>query len=178
MTLIELTFALMALLAAPGPTNALLAMAGAQGVRGPRLPLLVLAAYAATVVPLALWGAEGLADMQQGLTLAASLWVGLLALKLWRADRLSLTARVTPLQIALTTAMNPKGLVIGLVLIPGAPGLASGLGLLAGLVMAASLLWLRLGASLPNRARPLVNRGGALWLAGVAALLLGRVLSA
>ena len=178
MTLIELTFALTALLAAPGPTNALLAMAGAQGARGMRLPLLVLAAYAAVVIPLALWGASWLAQMQQGLTLAASLWVGLLALKLWRAERFSLTARVTPAQLALTTLMNPKGLVIGLVLLPATPQIPVALGLFATLVLAVSTRWLRLGASLPQRARPMVNRGGALWLGALAALLLGRLLTA
>ncbi|TXI04770.1 MAG: hypothetical protein E6Q73_02805 [Pseudorhodobacter sp.] len=178
MTLIELTFALSALLAAPGPTNALLAMAGAQGARGPHLPLLVLLVYAGVVIPLVFWGAEGLAGIQEGLTLAASLWVGLLALKLWRADRFSLTAQVTPLQIALTTAMNPKGLVIGLVILPAAANTPLALALFAALVLAVSTLWLRLGGSLPSRARPLVNRGGALWLGLLATLLLGRALIA
>lgn len=177
MTMIELTFALLALLAAPGPTNALLAMSGAQGARGLRLPALVLASYGAVVAPLALWGVAWLAQMQQGLTLAASIWVGLLAMKLWRADRFSLTAKVTLWHIALTTLMNPKGLVIGLVLLPAAPNLGLGLGLFAALVLLVSALWLRLGASLPQRARPLVNRGGAVWLGLLAALLMGRVLS-
>ena len=178
MTLIELTFALIALLAAPGPSNALLAMAGAQGARGMRLPLLVLSAYAAVVTPLALWGASWLSQMQQGLTLAASLWVGFLALKLWRAERFSLTAPVTSAQLALTTLMNPKGLVIGLVVLPAAPQLPVALGLFATLVLAVSTLWLRLGASLPQRARPMVNRGGAIWLGALTALLLGRLLTA
>ncbi|MFZ9200066.1 MAG: hypothetical protein ACO22Z_12020 [Paracoccaceae bacterium] len=45
MTLIQLAFALLALLATPGPTNTLLALAGAQAVRRPlRLPLVELAA--------------------------------------------------------------------------------------------------------------------------------------
>ena len=179
MTLIELAFALLALLASPGPTNALLAMAGAQGARGVRLPLLVLAGYGATVLPLTLWGGPwltALPALRHGLTLSAALWVGLLAVKLWRADRFAITARVTPLQIALTTAMNPKALVIGLVLLPAAPGMPLGLGLFAVLVLAVSTLWLRLGASLPQRARPLVNRGGAAWLALLSVLLLGRVL--
>ena len=57
MTLIELAFALLALLATPGPTNTLLALAGAQRVRRPlMLPLVELAAYLATVVPLSIWG--------------------------------------------------------------------------------------------------------------------------
>lgn len=179
--LIELTFALLALLASPGPTNALLAMAGAQGARGLRLPLLVLACYGATVIPLTLWGGaalDRLPELRTGLTLAASLWVGLLALKLWRSERFSLTAAVTPAQLALTTLMNPKALVIGLVLLPATPQPIEGLGVFAVLVLGVSTLWLRLGASLPQAARPMVNRGGALWLGALAALLLGRLLSA
>lgn len=181
MTVIELAFALLALLAAPGPTNALLAMAGAQGARGPGLPLLVLAAYAAVVLPLAVWGGiwlESLPGVRTGLTLCAGIWVGLLAFRLWRTEEFSLKARVTPLQIGLTTLLNPKGLVIGLVLLPKAASLALGFGLLAGLVLAVSTLWLRLGVGLPQAARPMVNRGGALWLGVLAALLLGRALTA
>lgn len=180
MTLIELTFALLALLASPGPTNALLAMAGAQGARGPRLPVLVLICYATTVLPLTLWGSlwlDRLPDLKQGLTVAAGLWVGVMALKLWQTDRFSLTAAVSPLQIGLTTLLNPKALVIGLVLLPGAPQIGAGFGLFAALVLGVSTLWLRLGASLPQRARPMVNRGGAVWLGLLAAVLLGRVFS-
>lgn len=181
MTVIELTFALLALLASPGPTNALLAMAGAQGARGPRLPFLVLCAYGCSVLPLALWGEvwlNGLPQLRQGLTLAASLWVGILALKLWRTERFSLTAAVTPAQIGLTTFLNPKALVIGLVLLPTGPSAAFGLAVFVCLVLVVSGLWLRLGASLPHHARPMVNRGGAIWLGLLAALLLGRVLTA
>jgi threonine/homoserine/homoserine lactone efflux protein len=180
MTVIELTFALLALLASPGPTNALLAMAGAQGARGVRLPLLVLATYVATVVPLTLWGSlwlDRLPDLKQGLTVAAGLWVGLMALKLWRTDQFSLTEVVSPAQIGLTTLLNPKALVFGLVLLPTAPNTAVGFGLFGALVLAVSTLWLRLGASLPHRARPMVNRGGAVWLGLLAAVLLGRVFS-
>lgn len=180
MTLIELTFALLALLASPGPTNALLAMAGAQGARGVRLPLLVLATYTATVVPLTFWGSlwlDRLPDLKQGLTVAAGLWVGLMALKLWRTDQFSLSAAVSPAQIGLTTLLNPKALVFGLVLLPTAPNTAAGFGLFGALVLIVSTLWLRLGASLPHRARPMVNRGGAVWLGILAAVLLGRVLT-
>ncbi len=180
MTLIELTFALLALLASPGPTNALLAVAGAQGARGMRLPFLVLASYAATVMPLTLWGSmwlDHLPDLKQGLTVAAGLWVGLMALKLWRTERFSLAEGVSPAQIGLTTLLNPKALVIGLVLLPAAPNTPAGFGLFGVLVLMVSTLWLRLGAGLPQRARPMVNRGGAVWLGLLAAVLLGRALT-
>ncbi len=59
MTLMELSLALLALLITPGPTNALLALSGAQnGMRaGLRLIPIVLVCYLCTVLPLALWGA-------------------------------------------------------------------------------------------------------------------------
>lgn len=181
MTLIELTFALLALLASPGPTNALLAMSGAQGARGLMRPLLVLAAYLATVTPLTLWGGtmlDTLPQVRTGLTLCAGFWVAALALKLWRTDHLSLTARVTTAQIGLTTLLNPKALVIGLVLLPKAASAPLGLTLFAALLLVVSLLWQHLGASLPQRSRPVVNKGGALWLGLLAVLLVGRGLTA
>jgi threonine/homoserine/homoserine lactone efflux protein len=185
MTLIEISFALLVLLASPGPTNALLAMAGAQdpdaGLRRLALPLLVLAAYLATVLPLTLWGdrwLDQLPQLRSGLTLCAAVWVTVLALRLWRTEALSLTSAVTPLQIGLTTLLNPKALVIGLVLLPKAASTPLGLGLFAALVLAVSTLWLHLGASLPQGARPMVNRGGAVWLGLLAVLRIGRGLSA
>jgi hypothetical protein len=54
----------------------------------------------------------------------------------------------------------------------------AGLWLFAGLVIVVSLAWLWLGAQLAGRFQPLVNRGGAVWLGVLAALLLGRVLTA
>lgn len=180
MTLPELALSLLVLLAAPGPTNALLAMAGAQGGPRARLSVLVLAAYLVPVAPLALWGGALLQDLpglRQGLTVCAAIWVGLLALRLWRMSDLALSGAISPAQIALTTALNPKALVIGLVLVPAAPSALVGLGLFAGLVLAVSTLWLALGAGLPHRARPAVNRGGALWLGGLAVLMAGRVLA-
>jgi threonine/homoserine/homoserine lactone efflux protein len=120
---------------------------------------------------------DRLPDLKQGLTVAAGLWVGLMALKLWRTDQFSLSAAVSPAQIGLTTLLNPKALVFGLVLLPTAPNTAAGFGLFGALVLIVSTLWLRLGASLPHRARPMVNRGGAVWLGILAAVLLGRVLT-
>ena len=180
MTLLELSFALIALLAAPGPTNALLAMAGAQGGNRYALPLLVLLAYLVTVLPLTLWGGVWLHDIPQlktGLTFSAAIWVAVLAAKLWRTSSLALQSAVTPWQIGLTTLLNPKALVFGLVLLPAAATPVWGLGLFAALVLLVSALWLALGASLPHRARPAMNRGGALWLGLLAVLLASRAVA-
>ena len=185
MTLIELAFALLALLATPGPTNTLLALAGAQRVRRPlMLPLVELAAYLATVVPLSIWGQhwlEATPRLRLILTLAAAVWVAVLAVRLWRhATKAEAqgAAGVTGLQVGVTTLLNPKALVFGLVLIPAGPDLVAGLWLFAGLVIVVSLAWLWLGTQLAGRLQPLVNRGGAVWLGMLAALLLGRVLTA
>jgi threonine/homoserine/homoserine lactone efflux protein len=185
MTLIDLAFALFALLATPGPTNTLLALAGAQGVRRPYLlPFAELSAYLATVIPLSLWGHGWLAavpGLRTGLTLAAALWVGALAIRLWRQSTRPEgqgAPTVTARQVAVTTLLNPKALVFGLVLIPEGPDVLSGLVLFAGLIVVVSLGWLALGARFSGRMAPLVNRGGAIWLGVLAALLLGRLLTA
>lgn len=184
MTLIELAFALLALLATPGPTNTLLALAGAQAVRRPLvLPLVELAAYMATVLPLSIWGQHWL-EQSPGLslilTLAAAVWVAMLAVTLWRHATRSRSRGepgVTALQVGVTTLLNPKALVFGLVLIPSGPDVGAGLALFAVLVIVVSLAWLWLGARLAGRYRPLVNRGGAVWLGMLAALMVGRVLA-
>jgi threonine/homoserine/homoserine lactone efflux protein len=185
MTLIELAFALLALLATPGPTNTLLALAGAQAVRRPLLlPLVELAAYMTTVVPLSIWGQnwlEATPKLRLILTLAAAVWVAVLAVRMWRhATRAEAQGApgVTALQVGVTTLLNPKALVFGLVLIPSGPDVVAGLWLFAALVIVVSLAWLWLGARLAGRYQPLVNRGGAVWLGMLAALLLGRVLAA
>lgn len=185
MTVTELAFALLALLATPGPTNTLLALAGAQGVARPLLlPLVELAAYLATVIPLSIWGhrwLEAAPGLRLALTLAAALWVAVLAARLWHASTRPSAADapgVTPTQVAITTLLNPKALVFGLVLIPEGPNLPAGIGLFAALVLTVSLGWLWLGARLSGRLAPLVNRGGAVWLGVLAAVLLGRVLTA
>jgi threonine/homoserine/homoserine lactone efflux protein len=185
MTLIELAFALLALLATPGPTNTLLALAGAQAVRRPLLlPLVELAAYMTTVVPLSIWGQnwlEATPRLRLILTLAAAVWVAVLAVRMWRhATRAEAQGApgVTALQVGVTTLLNPKALVFGLVLIPSGPDVVAGLWLFAALVIVVSLAWLWLGARLAGRYQPLVNRGGAVWLGVLAALLLGRVLAA
>jgi threonine/homoserine/homoserine lactone efflux protein len=185
MTLIELAFALLALLATPGPTNTLLALAGAQAVRRPLLlPLVELAAYMTTVVPLSIWGQnwlEATPKLRLILTLTAAVWVAVLAVRMWRhATRAEAQGApgVTALQVGVTTLLNPKALVFGLVLIPSGPDVVAGLWLFAALVIVVSLAWLWLGARLAGRYQPLVNRGGAVWLGVLAALLLGRVLAA
>jgi threonine/homoserine/homoserine lactone efflux protein len=185
MSLIELTCALLVLLATPGPTNTLMALAGAQGKRVAFvLPLVELAAYLTSVIPLSIWGhrwLEAAPMLRLVLTLFAAFWVATLALRLWRQAGLGVTkdARsVTPAQVAITTLLNPKALVFGLVLIPQSSDLTLGLCIFAGLVLIVSVGWMWVGARISGRYAPMVNRGGAVWLGIIAASLLGRALSA
>lgn len=172
MTMINLSLALLALLITPGPSNALLALAGAQ--RGLRAALhlipTVLLCYLVVVVPLALFGAHllhGLPILRPIVTGLAALWVARLALGLWTLP--SPTAQSTPSvgtrQIAITTLLNPKALIFGLVLIPASADPWRALAIFAALVPLASVIWLALGAGLLSRAGPWLNRGAAVWLA-------------
>ncbi len=183
MTLAELTLALIVLLAAPGPTNAVLAVTGAE--RGFRAALsfvpLVLCAYLAVVVPLALWGGpliDGLPVVRSLITACAAAWVAWLALRLWQHPAiLDPASRVGAVQVGVTTLLNPKALIFGLVLLPEAASPVAGTLLFAGLVPAVSLLWIGLGAGALSRAGRWMSRGAALWMAGLSLLLVAKVLA-
>lgn len=154
MTLPAFTLAVLALLLAPGPTNTLMAVAGASHGLGRVLRLLPveLAGYLTTVVPLALLGA-GLASHAPraalALKLVAALWVMVLAVRLWRSGGAGGSGfRIGAGRIFITTLLNPKALIFGLVLLP-APALAdfaARLSIFAALVLTAALVWGGFGA--------------------------------
>ena len=120
---------LVLLLATPGPTNTLLALAGAtqapdKAVRLllPRLLFAELAGYLSAVL---LLGAlmhvvgDGIALIRPALQAAAALYLALAALRMWRArGDMAAGAAVAPRQILATTLLNPKTLIIALVLMP------------------------------------------------------------
>jgi threonine/homoserine/homoserine lactone efflux protein len=186
----ELGLAVLALLVTPGPTNTLLAIAGAErGWRGAlRLIPAELCGYLATVVPLALIGArlaEAAPGVRLGLTLVAAAWVAYLAWSLWRdPGRVRDTITVTARHVAITTLLNPKALVFGLLLLPAPEParLLANLALFVGLVVGVASAWAALGAALrsgrPNvrpGLPPAWRRGAALLLAGLSAWLIGRL---
>ncbi|WP_202907413.1 LysE family translocator [Sinorhizobium meliloti] len=113
------------LLLAPGPTNTLMALAGAQ--RGIRLVLRLLPAellgYFTTVLPLAWLGSnlfERWPASEVMLKVAAATWVMFLAVKLWKRQlEGGVMKEVTARRVYLTTLLNPKALIFGLVLLPG-----------------------------------------------------------
>ncbi|EEW25963.1 hypothetical protein [Rhodobacter ferrooxidans] len=174
MTLVETALASFALLLTPGPTNTLLALAGASGgARALRLIPLAVLAYLLVVLPLAVIGESLLAalpGLRLLLGLIAAAWVMLLALRLWRLPEAGTETRaVTPANIFITTCLNPKTFVLGLVLLPDTTaGLSLAAAALALAVTATSTLWVALGAALPSRHAhlpPVLRRGAALWLA-------------
>ncbi|MCB6177198.1 hypothetical protein LHP98_03540 [Rhodobacter sp. Har01] len=182
MTTAQLFLALIGLLATPGPTNALLALAAAQGGgrRALRLVPVVLAAYAAVVLPLWLWGDQALSALpilRPLVTGLAAIWVAWLAVRLWQlpgagaAPATTVTAR----HIAVTTLLNPKALILGLVLLPGSG--ATGLALFALVVPVVSVLWLLLGAGALRRLGPGLNRASAVWLAVLSLTLAARAMA-
>lgn len=172
-------FAILALLLTPGPTNTLLTVGAAtRGLRA-SLPLLLgeLAGYLAVVMPLATIAApllEGRPALAIALRFAAACWVLFLAIRLWRASSGNLvedgSSSVTIGQVFLTTVLNPKAPIIGLVIMPHGPvaQIAPALGLFSLLVLGAGTGFLVLGALVgrtPALSPRLVYRVAAFFLA-------------
>lgn len=180
--MIATALTLLTLLIAPGPTNALLALAGAEkGLWGAaRLIPAVVLSYAAVVGLLLLWGApllQALPAARPVLAGAAALWVARLALGLWRrpVEPAGQGHAVTVSAVTVTTLLNPKAFILGLVVLPGQA--IAAFGLFAALVVGASLCWMLIGAGALRRAGRLVNRGSALWLAAISLVLAARALT-
>jgi threonine/homoserine/homoserine lactone efflux protein len=186
MTVPELTLAVLALLLTPGPTNSLMLLAGAErGLTGAaRLIPTELAGYFLTVLPLALAGTTVLADHQgfrSGLTLAAAVWVAVLAVRLWRMPGPGSAGRsVGARALFVTTALNPKALIFGLVLLPSPDRLAANLALFAGLVVLVAVFWTGIGAALraggsgQPRAICVLRRLASVWLAAISVILIAK----
>ncbi len=190
MSAAELSLAVLLLLLTPGPTNSLVLVAGAErGWMGAmRLVPAELGGYFLSVLPLTLVGAAVLADhaaLQSAVTLAAAVWVAGLAVKLWQplaavAGGQSVVLRT----LFITTALNPKALIFGLVLLPSPDRLVLNLALFAGLVVLVSAVWAAAGATLRNggvgqpRALFLLRRLASVWLAAISVVLIARGMGA
>lgn len=189
MTFDTFLFGIGALLLAPGPTNTLMGLAGARsGQRGVvRLLPAELAGYLTMVLPLVWLGQGALAHWPVAailLKLAAAAWVMVLAFRLWGADVGGESGAVTARRVYVTTALNPKALVFGLVLLPGVsdPAFAARLAVFCALVVAVAILWGMAGKLLQagggsERLR-LIQRVASVWLAVVAVTLVVGVVSA
>ena len=158
-------FAILALLLTPGPTNTLLTVgAAAHGFRK-SLPLLLgeLSGYLTVVIPLATIAApllEGRPTLAAVLRIVAACWVLFLAIRLWLVSSKPTgegdAKAVTVGQVFLTTMLNPKAPIIGLVVMPRGSlmEIAPALGLFSLLVAGAGTCFLLLGS--------LVGRGPVL----------------
>lgn len=182
MTMAELTLALMVLLLTPGPTNTLMLLAGAE--RGPLRALALipveLAAYLSVIVPLALLShalADQMAALRPVVAVAAGAWVLYLAFAMWRsAPQADTGAVVTARRLAVTTCLNPKGLIMGLVLLPAAGATGAAFGLLMLCIVAVAAFWAFLGVCLPAgkdgaTVPPLLRRVAAFWLGGLSVFI-------
>lgn len=170
------TVTVLLILGTPGPTNTLLATAGATVGFRRALPLLPAEAagylVAILVIGLALGPfIAGLPAVAIGLRLAVGAYLALLAVKLWRRGPVDLSVMpVTPRQVFVTTLLNPKAIVFALGVIPfGAghwwPWMLGFLGLLSGVALG----WILLG-SLLGRAAGAAGRAGLVPKLGAAAV--------
>lgn len=185
MSVTELALAVLLLLLTPGPTNSLMLLAGAERGWGGALRLIPaeLAGYFLTVLPLALAGAallDGAETLRSLVTLAAGTWVAVLAVRLWRLpETVAAGQAVGARALFVTTALNPKALLFGLVLLPSPDRLGANLALFAGLVVLVAMLWAGLGAMLRQasgqpRALFLLRRLASVWLAAISLVLIAR----
>ncbi len=170
--------AILALLLTPGPTNTLVTVGAAARGFGASLPLLLgeLAGYLIVVVPLATIAGsllEGRPVLAVALRLAAALWVLFLAIRLWRVSAVQMSpdsaSPVTIGQVFVTTLLNPKAPIIGLVIMPHGPlaQIAPAIGLFSLLVAGTGTSFLVLGSLIgraPSLSPQLVYRIAAVCL--------------
>lgn len=166
--------AVAALLITPGPTNTLVALAGAvDGLRGAlRASAAECLAYALSVGLIAFVAGPVVTAhpyVQKSLTIAAGLFVIFLAMRLWYLAAAAAGGRtVTPSLVFAVTLLNPKGLVFGLALLPaaGAAELPERYGVFLALVALSGAAWGLFGTLAGARVgMPILSRAGAIVLA-------------
>ncbi len=181
---------------APGPTNALLLAAGADGGlrHAFRFVSAVALGYLASVLLLGVLAApllQGRPLLVDALRLGAAAYLAGVAFRMW--NRHAPTAGsgagdgVSVAAVALATLLNPKGLIIALTLLPpetfGATLPASAaLAAIATLSAGAALLWMALGAFWGRGLQAvggdrLAKRGSAAVIGAFAAILAGAALA-
>jgi len=183
-------FACASLLATPGPTNTLLATAGAEvGWRRARYLLAAeLSGYLLAITILRLVLGPVIASLPvfafvlQGVVVV---YVLHLAIALWRRGNVRLLTgqSITFQRVFLTTLLNPKGLIFAFTLIPAADGVLVRLGVLSVEIATIGFGWILLGsafhASLQNAANAKIGyRVSAGMLALLASAVAARALAA
>jgi threonine/homoserine/homoserine lactone efflux protein len=153
MSFIEFTGAILLLLMTPGPTNTLMALAGHSRGISKALPLIVSEAfgYLLVIVPVATLAAPFFAanpSLSLTTRILASIWVLVLSYRLWFQQKKQDTEQsVCGRDVLITTALNPKALIIALVIMPhGQPlALLPWLAWFVGLVIFAASGWIVFG---------------------------------
>lgn len=172
-------------LAAPGPTNALLATVGAladrqTGRRIGRLVAAVVLGYAASTTLLRAAGpvvVDHLPEAAPIVRLLLAGWLLYLGCCLWRRPPAGSPAGVGPREVFLATLLNPKGAVFALVLWPEGQGgaeLALWTAGLFGLIVAVSAAWAEAGrrlGDLDGHHGGRVARAGAVVVVGFAGII-------
>jgi len=194
MTTIELTLAIAALLITPGPTNTLLAVAGAERGLGRAMRLIPaeLAGYLTTVTPLALLGGTleaGAPELRPVITAVAALWILWLALGFWRKSTAGdggdgdAAPAVTAFKVFVTTLLNPKALIFGFALLPAGASLPAAFVNFVVQIVIVATLWAGFGHLLRRADGSRAGlpawfyRLAAAWLIIVAVLLGWRVIT-
>lgn len=188
MTLAAFFTAILGLLLTPGPTNTLMGLAGASGGLRRVMPLLPaeVLGYLTTILPLAFVGHSLLAsypDAAQAIKLAAAAWVMFLAIRLWGRGSLDhMGGEITGRRVYLTTTLNPKALIVGLVLLPApdATGFAPRLALFCLTAAVVAMIWGSAGAmtrqgSAGTQRVQVIQRAASVWLAMVSVMLVAGV---
>jgi threonine/homoserine/homoserine lactone efflux protein len=177
----------LALLATPGPTNTLMAAAGAQRGMGRSLPLLAgeLGGYCVAItvwielVGAAAAGQPAVPVIAKFVAAAFLVWS---AWKLWRnAGHADLAQRgITLGRVFTTTLINPKGLVFAFAIFPQAGFVARlpYLGVFAGLVIATAIGWMALGTVAARSSAGLLTSSRVERITAVALAVFGTLLAA
>ncbi|MFA1625675.1 LysE family translocator [Rhizobium mongolense] len=179
------------LLLSPGPTNTLMGLASARNSFWlvPKLLPAELLGYLTMIVPLTWLGGALISRWPETalmLKAAAAIWVMYLATKLWVAENKDITDRsVTAGRIYVTTTLNPKALVFGLVLLPSptAPDFLPKLGIFVALASIVAVIWGLIGSLTQVGARTqrrlmILQRAASIWLAIVSCTVAAGLLQA
>ncbi|MDW9570210.1 hypothetical protein GOA98_24565 [Sinorhizobium meliloti] len=159
MTWTSFMLGVLALLLTPGPTNTMLLLASAS--KGVRASLTLIPAellgYLTIVLPLG-WLADRLLHSQPMLSIAvlslAVLWLLIVTVRL-KVQGCGTAVLIRPIDVFVTTLLNPKALVFGLLLLPSVNGasLDATAATFSILVIAASSFWIVVGDQTAKRAK-------------------------
>ncbi|MBY3102322.1 threonine transporter RhtB [Rhizobium laguerreae] len=175
-----------ALLLLPGPTNAMLALSATElsTIRTPLRVGTVVVGYLATIVGVANIAGPLLQDhvaVERIAKLASAFWVLYLGFRLWAPVQSSEKSLIGNVRLLVTTLLNPKGVVLGLTMIPPSQNLSpsAAIATIAVVVTVTSCLWLLAGRLLlvGSRRVAVARKAGSAILLLFSALLASSALS-